>query len=151
MVMALSQEERQLTAGMRKGKDRRNTAECVRKGQGRYMRIEAVTFWESTCGRKNEQWRWSEHQDTDNKQKCKSGGGQRREEQKKLTYFKISFLFSRSLNVTCRDFFFFFQVNWDRPERVKGDQKGEHTGHHPWEWHTHLLTQTRPLWVTRRS
>lgn len=54
MVMALSQKERQLTAGMRKGKDRRNTAECVRKGQVRYMRTETITFWESTCGRNNE-------------------------------------------------------------------------------------------------
>lgn len=55
------------------------------------MRMEALTFWESMCGRKDEWWRWSEHQDTDNKQKEKSGEGERREEQKKLTYLSFHF------------------------------------------------------------
>ena len=59
------------------------------------------------CGRKKEQWSWSEHQDTDNMQKEKSGEGERREEQKKLTYFKISFSF--------RD----YSSNWLRPDRVQ--------------------------------
>lgn len=55
--------------------------------------MEALMFGESMCGRKDEQWRWSGQQDTDNMQKEKNGEGEKREEQKKLAYFKINFCF----------------------------------------------------------
>lgn len=48
----------------------------------RYMRIEALAFWESTCRRKEEWWRASEHQDTDNKQKYRVGKVKEGEQQK---------------------------------------------------------------------
>lgn len=43
------------------------------------MRIEALAFWESMCGRQDEWWRAGEHQDTDEAE-IKSREGERREQ-----------------------------------------------------------------------